>query len=387
MVSPLSGSVKRIVFVLPRMGMGGTERALLRLLRHAPREGAEITLLLLERGGELLEEVPSFVQIRYAAAGSGVEALRRRTSAALKKLGAAHFFSAAKRLYHALGPRLAGGTEAGEYDIAVAFADGLATWYTARSLRAETKLAFIHTDYRMAGYNAEKDREIYRSFQSVWLVSEKARESFLSALPEYAGAARVLRNAVDTAELRELAAVPPEGMRPGGLRLVTVGRLNHEKGVNKIPLVLKALLDRGLEVTWYLVGDGPERGALTASAGQLGLGEHLVLLGAKRNPYPYMAACDVYVQPSDYEGYCIALAEARALCRPCVACGFSGAAEQLRDGITGFVVGFSPQALAEKLSQLLADEDLRKQMSEALEQEDHTGEEAALQAWWDGLVG
>lgn len=112
-----------------------------------------------------------------------------------------------------------------------------------------------------------------------------------------------------------------------------------------------------------------------------------MLLGAKRNPYPYMAACDVYVQPSDYEGYCIALAEARALCRPCVACVFSGAAEQLRDGITGFVVGFSPQALAEKLSLLLADEDLRKRMSEALEQEDHTGEEAALQAWWDGLVG
>ena len=97
--------------------------------------------------------------------------------------------------------------------------------------------------------------------------------------------------------------------------------------------------------------------------------DDFVLLGEKENPYPYLLDCDIYVQPSDYESYCLALAEARAVCKPVVACDFSGAREQIRDGETGLVVGMDVPNLLNGIIRYLKEDCLRQNVIRNLRQE------------------
>ena len=73
-------------------------------------------------------------------------------------------------------------------------------------------------------------------------------------------------------------------------------------------------------------------------------------VGAKENPYPYIKNADIYVQTSRFEGFCLTLAEARALHIPPVSTNFDVVYNQLRDGENGLIVDMTPKAIADALS-------------------------------------
>lgn len=272
--------------------------------------------------------------------------------------------------------------------MAVAYTDGLATWYVAQSMSATRKVAFVHTDFAQARYNAATERKNYACFDRIFFGSDAAQSSFLDALPELAGKAAVLHSAVDTNEVRRLAIKPGPMDTDGfsGLRLLTVGRLSHEKGMDKIPDLLSRLRSDGVQVRWYIAGDGPERAALLSKSRRMGLQDALILLGNLDNPYSAMRACDIYVQPSNYEGYCIALAEARALCKPIVACDFAGAREQVKDGLNGFITGMSIEELYSAVIELVNSPQTRSLFSKALfEQQPDLDNNSCTQKWWEWL--
>ena len=89
-------------------------------------------------------------------------------------------------------------------------------------------------------------------------------------------------------------------------------------------------------------------------AKKLGLADKVVFLGAKTNPYAYMRDCDIYVQPSRHEGFCITLAEALCFGNPIVATDFTGAQEQLGERENGFVVGMDAEAIASGIEKALS---------------------------------
>ena len=60
--------------------------------------------------------------------------------------------------------------------------------------------------------------------------------------------------------------------------------------------------------------------------------EHVLLLGKRTNPYPYIAACDIYAQPSRYEGKSVTVREAQMLCKPVAVTAYPTATSQVRDG-------------------------------------------------------
>lgn len=79
--------------------------------------------------------------------------------------------------------------------------------------------------------------------------------------------------------------------------------------------------------------------------------ERVILLGKKENPYPYIKACDLYVQPSRYEGNCVTVHEAQMLGKPVVITRYATSASQLEDGVDGVIVpmdneGCSSQIIA-----------------------------------------
>jgi glycosyltransferase involved in cell wall biosynthesis len=89
-----------------------------------------------------------------------------------------------------------------------------------------------------------------------------------------------------------------------------------------------------------------------------------ILLGATPNPYPYMKQCDIYVQSSRHEGYCITLAEARCFDKPIVTTNFTGANEQIVDGLTGLIVDFDEQQMFNAIKKLLDDKNLVNELRE-----------------------
>ena len=380
--------MNRILFVTPDLNVGGVQRALIALLNTAPFHKFDITLLLFCAGGELREQIPSQVHIKVDTRVGRTERLRAIISKSLRKSRLNGLFNLAKKIYHRTGEAMVRTDYEESYDVAVAYSDGLATWYVAKSVQAVRKIAFVHTDFFKAGYSARQEREIYGCFEQIVFVSQTARQRFLTVLPKWEEKAVILPNIVDPQQVLGLAKQPIPNSRQGIVKLATVGRLSHEKGVEKIPPLLYRLKESGQKVCWYVVGDGPERNNILRQAQRLGVEKELVLAGQLGNPYPYMRECDVYVQPSEYEGYCIALAEAKILSRPIVTCDFAGAREQIEDGITGFITGMDVEEIFPALLALVSQPQKRMEFQQALMQS-KDAEHAILQArcWWGKLDG
>src|SRR5690625_7513172 len=98
------------------------------------------------------------------------------------------------------------------------------------------------------------------------------------------------------------------------------------------------------------------------------LEKSFILEGVKKNPYPYIRQGDIYVQPSRHEGYCLTLAEARALNKPIVTTATSGALTQLSHGKTGLITDINDQSLLNTIIELIENPDLRKTLSKTLQE-------------------
>lgn len=159
-------------------------------------------------------------------------------------------------------------------------------------------------------------------------------------------------------------AVRPASM-PAGKVVVAMGRLNHEKGFDRL---LDAFAQAGLAARgWSLVilGEGPNRQALTAQAAQLGIASQCLLPGRTRDPEAWLRHTDMFVLSSRYEGFPNVLVEAMQCGAPSVAFACdSGPSAIVRDGVDGLLVPDGDvQALASTLARVADDAQLRARLS------------------------
>ena len=151
----------------------------------------------------------------------------------------------------------------------------------------------------------------------------------------------------------------------GELALLTVGRYCAAKKMEDIPRLCRRLLEKGLVVKWYIIGYGGSDAAIRAAIAAEGVEEQVVLLGKRENPYPYLAACDWYVQPSRYEGKSVVVREAQMLGKPVLITDYPTAASQVRDGVDGVIVPMEIEACAEAIAAALTDESLKRSLEAA----------------------
>ena len=253
-----------------------------------------------------------------------------------------------------------------EFDLAVAYIEGGSAYYTADHVKAKTKAAFVHIDYPSAGYTRDMDQGCWAGFQKIFTVSGETAQAFIQFYPEYADRVEVFPNFVDQ-QLIRVRSREPGGFSDGykGLRLLTAGRLTHQKGLEVSVEAMGLLKDWGVAARWYVLGEGDRRRALEAKIAALGLQNDFVLLGAVENPYPYYAQAQVYVHATRFEGRSIAIQEAMTLGLPVVASDRSGNREQLEPGVDGLLCPLEPHAIAKTLRDLLADEERRRALGAA----------------------
>ena len=135
---------------------------------------------------------------------------------------------------------------------------------------------------------------------------------------------------------------------------------------------------------WYIIGFGSDEALIRQKIADAGMQDHVILLGKKENPYPYIKACDIYVQPSRYEGKSVTVREAQVLCRPVVVTDYPTAKSQISDGIDGVIVPMDNEACASGLINVIKDKELQNTVSNYLATHDY-GNESEVEKIYDLL--
>lgn len=139
-----------------------------------------------------------------------------------------------------------------------------------------------------------------------------------------------------------------------------VGRLHEQKGHIYLIRAIRQLIDDGLWVSGFIAGSGPLQETLQLEIDRLRLTGIVRLLGHRTDVASLLNACDIFAQPSLYEGLPLSVLEAMAAARPVVATQVDGIPEAVEHGVTGLLVPTRDvQALALGLAQLVRDPDLR----------------------------
>lgn len=175
-----------------------------------------------------------------------------------------------------------------------------------------------------------------------------------------------LANGVDLQRFAEVTPVDIEqelDAAGSGTWLAVLGRLEPVKGQAYLLECLALLRDQGVDFRCVLIGDGPERAALVEQVARQQLAGHVWFAGFRDDVPGWLAAIDVLVMPSRWEGLPMALLEAMALGKPVVAHAVGGIPDVLRDGQEGLLVPpYHPQKMVQALTRLIGDAPLRQQM-------------------------
>ena len=368
---------KKILFVMNTMGRAGAEKALIQMLWALNSAKYEVSLLVLLPRGEMFSELPEHVRVlnknpdsrSVLSTGGSMYVMGRLIRCALRpgvlkkalgKLlrlrGISDKQERHKKREKIMRRMLADGTPARKerYDMAVAYLEGPATWYVAQKVKAGKKAAFLHVDYDRAGYDQELDENCYEAFDRIYAVSEEVKAGFLKNYPQYQMRTELFFNMINRDRILHLSQ-ERGGFKDDweGYRILTVGRLYHQKGYDIAIEAASILEQKGYRFRWYVLGDGEEKAKLKRQIRDALLMDTFFLLGAVENPYPYFRQADLYVCSSRFEGKSIVIEEAQILGKPMVASHCTGITEQVRDGEDALIAEQGAEHLAEKIAWMM----------------------------------
>jgi glycosyltransferase involved in cell wall biosynthesis len=336
----------KILHVIPTLDQSGAEKQLALLVSHLPRDRFETTVCALTRGG--------FYEDRLREAGAEAHVLGKRFKwdpMALWRL---------RDLIRETGPDVVQ-----SWLFAGNCYGRVAGWWAGapRLIASERCVDSWKRQYQFA-----IDRRLAR-WTDVVVANSKAVGEFYAKVGISTEKLRVITNAVERsdgaladreAKLAELG-IPPD--RP---TLGFIGRLWPQKRVHDLIWAADVLTISGWNLHVIIIGAGPRRAALERFSHSLELEDVTHFLGHRRDAEELLAAIDVLVIPSRFEGTPNVALEAMQAGKPIVASRIAGMDEVVVDGETGLLVEpKQPFALAQALGKLLKDPQLRERMGEA----------------------
>lgn len=374
--------MKKLLFVINTLGYGGAERAMLDLFEVIQDEPYDISLFVLTGQGELIHELPSHIHLlnqNYRDISVLTDEGRKQLMKSVLQAGVGkglflkEFGYLVKNLVrmlekkHVMLDKLCwrilsdGAPECKEeYDLAVAYLEGGATYYVADHVKAKKKAAFVHIDYGQAGYNRNLDQGCYEKFDHIFTVSDEVKEHFLTMYPEYMYKVSVFNNLINRDRIERMS-LEGKGFEDdfNGYRILTIGRLAQQKRYDVAIEAMKLLKQKtDVPVRWYVLGEGELRNKLEAMIRKYGLQNDFILEGVKTNPFPYYRNCDLYVHATGYEGKSIAIQEAQILGKPVLATDCSGNREQIQHGIDGRLCALDPEVISDEIVSMIQHPDV-----------------------------
>lgn len=389
--------MKKVLIVIHDMEIGGAQKSLLAFLESladtSVSENYDVRLMAINPTGAFYEKLPSFVRRRLPP-----PELRWLGTHFDKALFQSHFSVGAllgeiswviRNRLHKFDKRLNGQQRLWEnwrthipedpecYDIAISYMDGVPNYYVTDKIRAKKKVLWVHSEYRKQGYDPDYDRRFYEAATAVVTISQGCADCLSREFPACREKLHVLENITSFRQVdeRSKSGSCPEWENYTGLKLLSVGRLNPQKGFDLAIGAARRLQEAGVDFRWLVAGEGDARTQLEMLIDEANLQEKFVLLGARDNPYGYMRHCDILVQPSRVEGRSIVLDEAKALCKPIIATRYTTVVDAINHGVSGWIVDMNPDALAEGIQTLWNDPGLRQKLVSYLQSQPKGNEE------------
>ena len=212
------------------------------------------------------------------------------------------------------------------------------------------------------------ERRLSRFTDAVIFVSQADLRKGMKLRLAPAGKARLIRNGIDPAGIIpgfDRAAKKSQLGSDGRPLVVAVSRLHRQKGLKYLLRAVPLIREEIPAVKVVIAGGGPLESKLASAMKRLRIGESATLLGERKDAREVLAAADVFVLPSLWEGLPYVLVEAAALGKPIVATDIDGVREVVRSGETGVLVPpRDPGGLAAALILLLRDRDLADKLGE-----------------------
>lgn len=384
---------KKIIIISHAMFLGGVEKSLLGLLEAFDYTQYDVDLFLLRHEGELLEYIPKEVNLLPEVKQYTV--LARPMVDTLKE---GHIFLTLGRLYgkikankyikqhhqidsevpidyshkytYKLMPFI---NKDNNYDLAISF---LTPHYIVfHKVNAKKKIAWIHTDYGHVETDIESQLNMWGSYDYIASISQAVTTNFLKNFPQLEDKIIEIPNILPVKLISKQADefdVSNEMIDEGFIKLLSIGRYCEAKNFDNVPFICKKILELGLNIKWYIIGFGGDEERIKKSIKECNMEDHVILLGKKSNPCPYMRACDVYVQPSRYEGKCVSVIEAQSLHKPVVITNYTTSASQLDNGIDGVIVPMDNEGCAKGIVNFINNKELQIKIINNLKQRDYS---------------
>lgn len=372
---------RRILVIGPGMEIGGVERSLLGLINSINFEEVTVDLFLMSHKGEFMDLIDERVNLikenkLLSLCDLPIKYLLRK----------GHFFAVAIRLFAKFFGDIQGKISKTttnnyilcrkiainfvpklpyQYDIALGFF--APHYFLEDRVNADIKVGWVHTDY---GHSKELPDvkmalPMWSKLDYIACVSENVKQSFDAIFPTLHEKSIVIENILSTEFILKQAEkgdVSKEMIEDGAIKILSVGRFCTAKAFDEAVIACSVLVRGGYLIKWYLIGYGPDEQLIRDRIQEYHMEENVIILGKKDNPYPYIKACDIYVQPSRYEGKAVTVREAQILNRPVMITRFATSASQIEEGVDGYICEMGVDGIVEGLKYLIENIEVREQL-------------------------
>lgn len=390
----------RIIILMHYMELGGAESALLGLLQSVDSERVDVDVFIYSHRGELMKFLPidkinllpeieaysltekplsEVVKKGYWRLAMARMIGRRNTATFCKRHQGSDkpaecgtFFQqrATWKVLPDIQPDI-------EYDLAISFLTP--HFILLNNVNAKRKIGWIHTDYTRILIDAEAELKMWERLDYIASISEEVGNRFCEVFPSLKKKLILIENILNTNFIRKRAEESAVTLcdDPSVTRLLTIGRFSPPKKMEEIPLICKKILEQGVPIKWYIIGYGSEEieRVVRENAEKEGVADKVIILGKQENPYPYIKACDIYVQPSRYEGKSITVREAQILCKPVIITNYPTAKSQVIDGVDGMIVPMDVDMCAQEMVEFIRDKEKQKRIAVYLKEHDYGNED------------
>lgn len=360
----MKNNKKKIIFVSQALWIGGIETALVNLINRLDYNKYEVTCLVtenyLDMAGRLTKNCKLIVADRHSLVTFTKPYKFKKLYDILEEpQGATRFrrflWHILNILFKALENRLYSDyikeqLKGEGFDTAIIYSDRVAE-ITVKAINAKKYLMFYHHGAMRKEYH---DHYGYEKSEKIIAVSDNIAKNLKAYRKKYADKIVTVNNVIDIDSIIEKSKESIENglFSENNFNIVSCGRLSPVKGLNLAIEAVAKLVEEGYtDINWYIVGGGPIEEDIKKQIAELKMEKHIFMLGMKNNPYPYMKKCDLFIQPSLFEGYSLSIMEAKILGTPILAT-YAAAGTQIKNGIDGFLCETNEESVYENILRL-----------------------------------
>lgn len=376
-------SKPRIIILMHYLELGGAEMALIGLLQALNPEKVDVDLFLYCHRGPLMQFIPDWINLLPEVGCYSVieaplkEALQRGYFGIVYGRLMSKWKHKQYRMYHSVKgddgaimqyvgeyvtPHLSRINDDVEYDLCISF---LTPHHIGLSkIRAKQRLAWIHTDYSTVDIDVERESTVWGAYDKIVSISPEVTKSFLARFPGLASKIIQIENIIPSEYvLTRSSEFSVHTDVHGDIILLSIGRYCLQKNFDNVPDIARRIVDAGFsKLKWYIIGYGGDEQLIRKKIAEAKMEKHVIMLGKKANPYPYIKACDIYVQPSRYEGKSVTVREAQILQKPVVITNYPTAKSQITDGVDGVIVPLDNEGCAQGIANFIVNIPLQEQI-------------------------